>query len=564
MKNEQLIRLQELQNALKENPKSEKIYESLGDLYCEININQAYLCYEHGLLYCQVDNNLECFNRIKEKCSNLQKLENFRVKKAAIVILSYNSKKLIQQCIESIINTSYQSEYEIIVVDNASDKETCDYLKGLTNIKLQLNNTNAGFPKGCNQGIELADLDSDIFLLNNDVIMTTNGLFMLRMSMYENDKVGACGSITNYASNGQMLDLFSDNDNEITRNRIVEINNSNLINGYINKSWLVGFCLLLNRKALHKVGLLDERFSPGNFEDNDICIRIGKAGYSVRLCYNSYVTHLGSQSFGKDVDKYTKLINTNRGKFMEKWGFEPEKSDEIMKIAPDENRIRNITERQFYDFYNRVYAKELSKHIERISALLKKGDKTALKDVFNFVNEPDTMIKFRVSPIITLLVILLSIYENESSNNIENHIFSKGKTLEEVCSDFNELKFALWRVEFFANEASEQEFIEECDKQGASYDYIIHLIETSAMDKFNCYFTIGALYKMRGQVLVALRLYMQALKINENMELLLCEIADIYMMAGKNNEALNYVSKIKNPTDCTVGYLNRWENPDGR
>ena len=38
MKNEQLIRLQELQNALKENPKSEKIYESLGDLYCEINI----------------------------------------------------------------------------------------------------------------------------------------------------------------------------------------------------------------------------------------------------------------------------------------------------------------------------------------------------------------------------------------------------------------------------------------------------------------------------------------------------------------------------------------------
>ena len=65
------------------------------------------------------------------------------------------------------------------------------------------NSENRGFPAGCNQGIELAEEDSDIFLLNNDTVMTDNALFWLRMGLYETEKVGSTGSVSNYVSNRQ-------------------------------------------------------------------------------------------------------------------------------------------------------------------------------------------------------------------------------------------------------------------------------------------------------------------------------------------------------------------------
>ena len=56
---------------------------------------------------------------------------------------------------------------------------------------------------------------------------------------------------------------------------------------YEKKTWLVGFSLLIKRKALHAAGLLDERFSPGNFEDTDLGYRLAEAGYIQFLCKSS-------------------------------------------------------------------------------------------------------------------------------------------------------------------------------------------------------------------------------------------------------------------------------------
>lgn len=559
MKNETLIRLQEIQQKLKNNPCDPELFLELGNVYSKININQAFLCYEHGMLFVRDNEEYSKYEKMfMSKMNEMREYEDFCVNKTAIVILSYNSKQLISQCIDSIRANCFESECEIIVVDNSVDVETIDYLKSVSGIKLRLNEENSGFPKGCNQGIEMSDVDSDILLLNNDCIMTHNGLFMLRMNMYENAKVGACGSITNYASNGQLLGLFADGDSIETREKIIKINNSNILNSYIRKSWLVGFCLLLKRTVLNNIGVLDEQFSPGNFEDNDICIRIGKAGYELRLCYNSYVTHLGSQSFGKDFEKYKGIIETNRNKFIEKWGFDPQKSDDEMGILTSDNTIRNIVERQFYDIYNGIYSEELEGKIKEIDALLVKGDEYSISKVFDFIRDKDTMIRYRVNPKVTLLVVLLSIFENEKNNNVADNIFSRRLDLEELEKSFNELKFSLWRMEFSKDENSEIEFLDVCEKEKASCDCLIHLVETSAMDKFNAFFSIGALYKMKGEIVTALRLYLKALDIRES-ELLLCEIADVYVTCNRTKEAMTYMSMIKNPTICTQNYLSKWE-----
>ena len=73
--------------------------------------------------------------------------------------------------------------------------------------------------------------------------------------------------------------------------------------------------MLINRNALDKVKGLDERFTPGNYEDDDISYRIVKEGYKILLCRDSYIHHFGSVSFKKDIKKFSELLNKNRKKF---------------------------------------------------------------------------------------------------------------------------------------------------------------------------------------------------------------------------------------------------------
>ena len=89
----------------------------------------------------------------------------------SIVILTYNKLNYTKKCIESIRKYTCKESYEIIVVDNASTDGTIEWLKTQSDIITIFNKENLGFPKGCNQGIEIAQ-GSEILLLNNDVIVT--------------------------------------------------------------------------------------------------------------------------------------------------------------------------------------------------------------------------------------------------------------------------------------------------------------------------------------------------------------------------------------------------------
>lgn len=298
---------------LKTDGRNYELYMMLGDYYAGQNLQQAYLCYENAYFYCDVE---EDRTQIREILDNLEK-QGISVPKAAIVILSYNLLDMTRDCIESIRKTTPDSAREIIVVDNASKDNSVAWLKQQKDIKLLCNKENCGFPMGCNQGIRMAEKESDILLLNNDTIMTENALFWLRMGLYENDRVGSCGSVSNYVSNGQVVIENGKTEEEYCA--FARKNNVPMEVPYVNKANLVGFALLLKRTVLEKTGYLDERFSPGNFEDNDICLRIILGGYRNVLCKNSFIIHWGSKSFGKVPEKYSNILEINEKKFFEKW-----------------------------------------------------------------------------------------------------------------------------------------------------------------------------------------------------------------------------------------------------
>ncbi|MCM1160230.1 MAG: glycosyltransferase [Roseburia sp.] len=312
------------------NPASYELYYMLGRLYCAMNPNQAFLCFENALLYC---NSPEDRQTIQVEMENLKQLYDITVRNTVIVIVSYNSQYLLQKSIESIRNTLLEGTYSIVVVDNASDDGAAEWLETQKDIILIKNKENRGFPCACNQGVRATlgteTASSNIFLLNNDTRLALNSLFWLRMGLYENEKIGAAGGYSNYAGNEQQLDIiFTLPDEYLEYGAKINIP---LKMPYEERIRLSGFALLVKRSAWDVAGGMDEQFSPGYFEDDDLCMQISRHGFKLLLCKNSFIYHAGSQSFNH-AKNVSDILLEHHQLFSKKYGFD------ILKYAcPDRN-----------------------------------------------------------------------------------------------------------------------------------------------------------------------------------------------------------------------------------
>ncbi|SEL67167.1 Glycosyltransferase, GT2 family [Paenibacillus sp. cl141a] len=238
------------------------------------------------------------------------------MKKTSIIIPTFNGRELLKDCIYSIKRHTNEP-YEIIVVDNGSSDGTVDICRqeGITFISLA---NNIGFPAACNKGLKIATGDT-LLLLNNDVIVTRNWLQNMLNCLNSETNIGIVGPLTNYASGKQQINMPYTSLEEM----------SNQLNEPDASKWLqvdriVGLCFLFKRELMDRIGLLDERYSPGHFEDDDYCYRARNAGYTFRIAGDVFVFHHGSASFAKqDMSQVKQLIDTNKQKFMDKWGVDP-------------------------------------------------------------------------------------------------------------------------------------------------------------------------------------------------------------------------------------------------
>lgn len=315
------------------NCRNYELYLMLGNYCLPENSYQAYLCYENALFHCGT---YEDKKIIEGLLKQFEMQYGILVPKAAIVILSYDLLDYTKVCIESIRRITPESAREIVVVDNGSSDGSVEWLRAQPDIILVENKENRGFPGGCNQGIQASSGDSDIFLLNNDTMLPENALFWLRMGLYEKEKNGSAGSVSNYAG-GQVVESGFNQIPDLLA--FGEKTNIPMPHPYEDRLFLSGFALLIKRSVIDEVGFLDERFFPGNNEDVDLGLRILKAGYRNVLCKNSFILHFGSKTFHKDVQGYQETAARNRCKINEKWGF-----DVDYYLHPKEELIKMIEE----------------------------------------------------------------------------------------------------------------------------------------------------------------------------------------------------------------------------
>lgn len=237
----------------------------------------------------------------------------------SIIIPTYNELILLRECLQAI-ETYTDSPYEIVVVDNGSTDGTVEYClkKPVTLVSLP---HNRGFPEACNLGL-MAASGSELLLLNNDVVVSKGWLANMLSCLYSGELVGIVGPRTNYASGKQQMELSYGSLDEFHRQ--TETLNVPDPQKWTEVNRLVGLCFLFKRELMERIGLLDERFSPGHYEDDDYCYRARLAGYRLLIAGDTVVHHHGSASFRKQgQDRMDRLVETNFHKFVDKWGIDP-------------------------------------------------------------------------------------------------------------------------------------------------------------------------------------------------------------------------------------------------
>jgi len=233
--------------------------------------------------------------------------------KCDIIIPVWNQLAFTKDCIESIKkNTS--GEYGLIIVDNASSDETRSYLEslkasGILPLTLIRNSENLGFVKAVNQGIS-ASVAPYICLLNNDTIVTKGALEEMVAVAAGSADIG----IVNPSSNNLGQKPAAGEPMELYAEKIRHLSGQ-----YVELGAAIGFCMLIKREVINKIGPFDEIYGMGNFEDTDFSRKAVNAGYRcVRSC-GSYVYHRESSSFSI-VRTFNEDFNRNKEIFEFRWG----------------------------------------------------------------------------------------------------------------------------------------------------------------------------------------------------------------------------------------------------
>jgi len=242
--------------------------------------------------------------------------------KVSIIIVSYNTWSHTRRCLESVLRHTRYPHYEIIVVDNGSTDGSALSLAHAAwrcpKIRIIANASNVGFAVATNQGIAATTGDY-VVLLNSDTVVTPGWLTGLLRHL-EDQAVGLVGPVTNSVANEARVDeLYGENLGAMQQFAW------SYVQAHRGQSFgvpvLAMFCLAMRREVIDKVGLLDEGFEVGMFEDDDYALRVREAGYRSVCARDVFVHHHGRASFMVLGDeRYYQVFEKNKAYFEAKWG----------------------------------------------------------------------------------------------------------------------------------------------------------------------------------------------------------------------------------------------------
>jgi GT2 family glycosyltransferase len=222
-----------------------------------------------------------------------------------IIIPVYKGFSSTRRCIASVLANPQRTPFHLVVIDDAGpEPEIASYLEALADegkIELLRNENNLGFVRTVNRGMQLHP-DRDVVLLNSDTEVANDWLDRLVASA-SGERVATAtpfsnsATICSYPFEGWQGNLPGTLGLAELDRVFAETNAGSTV--FIPTA--VGFCMFIRRACIEQVGLFDaERFGRGYGEENDFCMRAGKAGWRHVLAADVYVFHEGGVSFSHE------------------------------------------------------------------------------------------------------------------------------------------------------------------------------------------------------------------------------------------------------------------------
>jgi len=226
--------------------------------------------------------------------------------KVSIIIRCRNNWTLTKKCINSIIDTTEPELYKLVIVNDGSVDDTFNELMKYKNESscIVINHKESkGAVTATNSGLKYVFKNSTpyIMILDNDTeLLKNNTTWLIDMIKYfeEDESTGIVGACSNKVSGLQ-----------------------NVANTHINQEpkYLISFAWLMSFRCAKDVGLWDEQYNPGNFEDIDVSIRVKKLGYRLKIAKDVFIEHYGHQTF-QQINDVKSLVEVNKRKGLMKWG----------------------------------------------------------------------------------------------------------------------------------------------------------------------------------------------------------------------------------------------------
>ena len=229
----------------------------------------------------------------------------------SIVLVTYNSQDVIVQCLSALLPRSSEI-FEVIVVDNASHDATVELIReDFPWVNLVVMHANVGFALGVQRAIEEAS--GDIYcLLNPDAVATSNAIALLSTQLRISPDIGVLAPLIlqpqgrlKVVSAGHLPTCWRMFTHYSGLSRLGKISKRleghyllpNQLQEAQDVEWVTGACLFIRSSVYHEAGGISVKWFM-YAEDIELCWRVGKLGYRIRLDTSSTVTHLLGSSTG--------------------------------------------------------------------------------------------------------------------------------------------------------------------------------------------------------------------------------------------------------------------------
>jgi GT2 family glycosyltransferase/glycosyltransferase involved in cell wall biosynthesis len=244
----------------------------------------------------------------------------------SIVIPVYNALSLTKQCVKSVYEHGAAASFEIVVVDNGSAPDVGEWARAEAmvheNFRYLRYDEPLGFARSVNAGAGAAAGEM-LIVLNSDTLVTPGWIDELHRVLVADPSLGAVTPITNHAGEpAQMdfgtVDLSASKALAVVARRAAKRGPERVPRVLYLPQRLTFFCVALRMEVWRQFGGLDESYQVGNFEDDDLCLRLRVAGYRLGVALDVFVYHHNNATFHANKISHGGWMMQNAVRFAER------------------------------------------------------------------------------------------------------------------------------------------------------------------------------------------------------------------------------------------------------